>query len=217
MNLSSDEISCRADLITCGKMIYDRGFAVASDGNLSHRIDADRIILTRSGVCIGNLQDDDLITICLDDENWRSEPVTSEITMHLRVYSIRPDVNAVIHAHPVNAAACSIAGVSLEEPVLPEIVMTLSSIPTTAFAVPSSPETADAISSLILNHNAIILDRHGTLTVGETLAEAFWNLERTEYAAQVMLAAAQIRKPSPLTPDQVERIKAAAEMYKKRL
>ncbi len=203
--------AARHDLVEIGRRLYARGYIVATDGNLSARVAPDRMLITPGGVCKGEMHPDDLVTCNLPDGAPAGGRPSSELPMHLAVYAQRPDVAAVIHAHPPVAVVCSLAGVDLSEPVLPEVLMTLGSIPTTPFAVPSSPEGASAVREFVQHHDALILDRHGTLTVGADPWEAFRRLERLVFAARVMICARMIGDVKKLTPEQIARITAAAE------
>jgi len=123
----------------------------------------------------------------------------------------------VIHAHPPYAVALSLAGMDLTEPLLPEVVMALGSVPVTRFAAPSSPEGGEVAGELIGRYSALILDRHGAVTVGSSLRDALWRMERLEFAAQVVLTARMSGTVKRLTPDEILRIEASAKKYRERL
>ena len=185
----------RREIIEIGRRIYERGLAPGTDGNISFKLADDRILITASGTCLGELKTTDIILIDNSGKiiSGNGKPST-ETPMHLEVYRHRPAINAVIHAHPPTATAFSIAGISLAGCVIPEIAMTLGKIPTAPYAAPSSDEGARAISGLITNHDAILLDRHGAITIGETIKSAFYKMEKVEYAAKVTLAARQLQQ-----------------------
>ncbi|NQT34706.1 class II aldolase/adducin family protein [bacterium] len=204
-----DEKAKRSQIVAIARRMYDKGYVVATDGNISVRLSPDRLLLTPTGICKGDLTEDHLI-ICDNDGNVRVTQVslpanggnaleasrlTSETPMHLEVYKRRPDVNAVIHAHPPYTLALNLTGIRLDEYLLPEQSMTLGEVPVAPFAMPSTSQGAEAIRELIEKHDTIILDRHGVLTVGETLAEAFYRLERLEFIAKVTALAHSIGKP----------------------
>ena len=195
------------DIIAVGRRMYDKGFIIASDGNLSVRMGNDRLLVTCSGVCKGELTPLDLVECDIAGQVIKGGQPSSEIAMHIMVYQRRPDVQAVVHAHPSSVVAVSLAGLSLMEPYLPEIVMTLGEIPTASFAAPSTDEGAQAVRDLILDHDAIILDRHGSLTVGKTLWDAYWKLEQLDFAARVVIEAKRIGQMKTLTSDELERVR----------
>ncbi len=202
-------------MIDVGRRMYEKGFVAATSGNISARLDEERYLLTRSGVCKGDMTESDLVVCDAEGRSTTEHRVTSEVLLHLTAYRLRPDVNAVIHAHPPATVALSLAGVSLGKALLPEVVMTLGEVPTAPFAPPSSPESAEAIRGLIPNHDAIILDRHGSLTVGRDLWEACHNLERLEFAARATLFARILGEPKRLSSDELAAVQAAAERYLK--
>ncbi len=199
------KIHTRRSIIKIGKQIYERGFIVATDGNISVRLDSHRILITKSRVCKGKLNFNDIITY---DYQKVSPPenTSSEIYLHLKAYNLRQDINAIIHSHPPYTVALTLAGKDLIESQLPEVIMTLGKVPTAKFAAPSSPEGAEVISELIKEYDAIILDRHGVITVGINLNEAYYKLEQLEFAARVTLIALSIGDIKKLTPEELDKI-----------
>jgi L-fuculose-phosphate aldolase len=200
------EAEARREMVAVGHRLYERNLIVATDGNISARLDDGRLIFTPTGVCKGELAEKDLVVLDSPDLWQQTAGLTSEAPMHLEVYRLRPDVSAVIHAHPPYIVALSLAGIDLDDKLLPELILTLGEVPTAPFAAPSSAEGAEAIKSLIEKHDALILYRHGALTVGSSLREALWKMERLEFAAQVTYLAQALGEPKPLTAEQVERI-----------
>ena len=167
------ESALREEIVLVGKLMYERGLIVATDGNISARLDDDTVLITPSGLCKGLMTSDQLITIDmagrkvgLDTPANKDLKPTSEITMHLEAYKQRPDVLSVVHAHPPHAIALSIVGISLADCMLPEAIVFLGLTPTTPYATPSSEENARAIREVIAGHDALVLQRHGSLTVG---------------------------------------------------
>ncbi len=194
-------MSYRTSLIEIGRIAYQRGLLTANDGNISVRLPDGNILITPSGLCKGRLTPEDLLVITPQGEVVQAAPgrrPTSEQPMHLEVYRLRPDVRAVLHAHPPYAVALTVAGFDLRDDFLPEVRMTLGSIPTTDFALPASPQNAAAIRALIPHHDALMLRQHGSLTVGRTLEEALINLERLEHTARVQYLAQTLGRIVPL-------------------
>jgi L-fuculose-phosphate aldolase len=191
--------------------MWERGYVAATDGNLSARLGSDRLLVTASGLSKGFLTADDLVVIQLNGEpvpsyRGRALRASSEISMHLEVYRQRSDVNAVVHAHPPLATAFSIAGVSLARCVIPEVVVTLGSIPTAEYATPGTTEVPAAIRQAIRDYEAIILAHHGSLTVGRSLWEAYLRLEKVEHTAEITLAAQQLGQVNTLSLEAVEKL-----------
>ncbi|MGD8625225.1 MAG: class II aldolase/adducin family protein [Anaerolineae bacterium] len=205
------EHELRQEMIRVGRLMWERGYVVATDGNLSVRLAADRLLVTASGYSKGFLSADELVIIDLEGEllpsyRGRGNRPSSEILMHLEVYRQRPDVEAVIHAHPPISTAFSIAGVSLARCVVPEVIVTLGGIPTAEYATPGTIEVPDSIRRAIRDYDALILSHHGSLTVGNSLWEAYLRLEKVEHTAQITLAAQQLGRVSSLSPQAVAKL-----------
>ena len=216
-NKSLSRSDAERAIIETGKLLYDKGYIVATDGNLSVRLDDDHILITVSGVCKGRLTKSDLIKCSMEGSSESNKPVSSEFALHLAAYTKRADITSVIHAHPPYTLALNLAGITLNKPVLPEIIMSLGEIPTAPFAPPSSPETAAEIYESIKTHDAVILDRHGIITVGKNIEEAFFKIERVEFASKVIHLAIQSGELRELSEEQLEAVKEAAGRYKSRL
>jgi len=189
-------------------LLAERGFVAATDGNVSVRRD-DRLVITPSGLNKGFVREDDLI-----ETDLRGRVITgtgrpsSEIRMHLLVYELRPDVKAVVHAHPPLATAFSLAGVSLARCILPEVVMTLGAIPTIDSATPTPAQVPEVIREPIQRFDALILARHGTLTVGPDLISAYNKLEKVEHTAEITLAARRLGGADTLPVEEIDRLTA---------
>jgi L-fuculose-phosphate aldolase len=203
----NNEWDIRRQLVEVAKRVYDRGYVAASDGNVSHRLPGDRVLVTPSGSCLGELQPNDLVCVSCSGRTFGGggKP-TSELPLHLAVYELRPDVNAVVHAHPPIANAFSFAGQSLDQCVIPEVVQGIGTIPTTEYATPSSDEAPRVVRDLIGRHDVILLQRHGSLTVGPTLRDAYFKLDKLEHAARMLLAARQLGAVIPLSSDELRRL-----------
>jgi L-fuculose-phosphate aldolase len=205
------EHELRREMVRVARLIWEKGFVAATDGNLSARLSADRLLVTPSGESKGFLSADDLVVLRLDGKpisayRGRDQRPSSEIMMHLEVYRQRPDVNAVVHAHPPLATAFSISGMSLARCVIPEVIVTLGAIPTTGYATPGTDEVPESIQRAIRDYDAIILAHHGSLTVGKTLWEAYLRLEKVEHTAQITLTAHQLGQVHTLSADAVEKL-----------
>ena len=203
----------RHDIVFVGRALHQKGFVGATDGNISVRLGDDRVLVTPSGISKGSLKPEFLLVADLEgrvifsaSDGERSLRPSSEFPLHLQAYRQRPDIRAVVHAHPPIAIACSIAGISLETPVMPEVVVTLGGIPTTPYATPGTSEGAEVIRDYIGSRDAMVLDHHGVVTIGETAMSAYLKMEKVEHAAEIILAAAQLGSITPLPPDQVDKL-----------
>jgi L-fuculose-phosphate aldolase len=209
MPTSSAEDALRAEIIRAGKLMHANGYVDAASGNLSARLGPDRLLATPSGLPKGFLEPEQLVVVDMRGEIVSAAPglkPTSEMPMHLEAYRRRPDVNAVVHAHPVVSVALSIAGVSLAECVIPEAIVVLGLVPTTPYATPASEENQRAIADVIVGHDALILQYHGTLTVGRNVMEAYLRLETLEHTAKIVALAKLLGGVTPLPPEQVAKL-----------
>ncbi len=194
----------RADVVRVGRLMYEKNLAVAADGNISLKVSENELLTTPSGLCKGLLTEDDLV-VTDREGNLRhgSGKPSSELRLHRAIYDARPDVGAVIHAHPPFATAFTIAGVSMAAPVLPEVVFTLGSIVTSRYATPASGQGPEVIRELIESHDAILLDHHGAVTCGVDIWDAYKKMEKVEHAAQTLLWARLLGKVQQLPAAEV--------------
>jgi L-fuculose-phosphate aldolase len=199
----------RREICNVGRWMYRQGFVVASEGNLSIRLAADRILVTPAGACKGRLLPDHLTITDLEGTviSGTGDP-SSELQMHLLYYRLRPEVRAVCHAHPPTATGFAAAGRALEETVLPEVVTTLGNIPLAPYGTPGTWELCARIESLVPGHDAIMLENHGVVTCGPDLITAYQHMETVEHFARVMLTAESLGGPRLLTRADVQKLMA---------
>jgi len=201
------ELTVRNEMVEIGRRMYEKDLVAATDGNMSVRLDPETILITPTGSCLGFLQPADLAIIDLEGKS-RSKTIkpTSEYRLHLEVYRQRKDVSAVVHGHPPICTAFTVAGEQLDLCVLPEVVFTLGAIPTIPYSTPTTDEPPQVIREYIGRCDAMILDRHGTLTVGESLIGAYYKLEKIEHTAKVVLTARMLGDVKVLDKNQVDRL-----------
>lgn len=206
-----DEAELRREIVSIAAKMYARGYIAGLAGNLSARLPDGGVLVTPAGAHKADLTPEQLLVVGEDGRVTRGaeelQP-TSELPMHLEAYRRRPDVGAVIHAHPVACVALSLVGLGLDQPLIPESIVLLGEVPTTPYATPSSEENRQVIAGLIERHDALILARHGALTVGRDLAEAYHRLETLEHTAQIVALAHQLGEPRPLSPEALEKLRA---------
>jgi L-fuculose-phosphate aldolase len=191
------ENDLRQAIIESGRICYERHLLTSNDGNISVRLDKGRVLITPSGICKGRMDLADLLLVEIDGKVISAREgckPSSETPMHLEVYKQRPDVNAVLHAHPVFATTLTVSDSPFPVDVLPEVLLTLGEVPTTRYATPSSHDDAEAIRELIKSHDALLLRQHGSLTVGKDLDTALTALERIEHVAEVFWRAQMLGK-----------------------
>ena len=198
------EKEAREAVCEVGRRLYAKNLVAATDGNISIRIGEDRYVCTPSGVSKGFMKPSDLV---IADGRGAlvsgKDKVTSEFFTHLAAYEERPDIAAVVHAHPPRATALTIAGLDMTRPVVPEVIMGLLAIPTTDYATPGSREGADVVRKWIRTYDAILLDCHGALTVGGDVFSAYQKMEKVEHTAEVLCAAHALGRVRELPPGAV--------------
>jgi len=210
------EWQLRKDICEAGRRIHARGLVAGTDGNVSARLGGGRVLISPSGTCLGMMKPEELILI---DRNGDVLPGTgrgrpsSERWMHLAAYDQRPDVMAAIHAHPPTCIALTVAGVAMAQCALPEVIIAFGQVPVTAYATPATEQGATVVRDLIKQHDALILDRHGSLTVGKTVNDALFKLEKLEHGAQVIFMAHQLGGVRDLPPQEVAKLAALREQF----
>jgi L-fuculose-phosphate aldolase len=210
-----NEQALKQEMVIVCRMMHQKDLIAALDGNVSVKC-GDHLLTTPSGVNKGFLRMDQIITVDWEGRVVRGEgQPTSELAMHLAVYRRRSGVQAVIHAHPPLVTAFSIAGVSLEDFILPEVVMSLGVVPTAAYATPTTSEVPESIQGLIERYDALILERHGALTVGSDLMDAYNKMEKLEHSALVILTALQLGRVRQLPPQEVEKLIQLRQLKKR--
>ena len=198
-----------------GKLLYDRGYVAANDGNISVKVAEDRLLITPSGVSKGRMTPEMLLVTDLDGTVVEGDRhPSSEGKMHLEVYRGRPDVNAVVHAHPPVSTAFAVCRRGLETPYLSELVAGLGQVPCTpSFAMLSTDEVPESVRPYLADHNALLLANHGALAWGGDLWEAFDRLETVEHTAKIVLNAQLLGGGVPLTEEEVQRLQGLRGMY----
>jgi L-fuculose-phosphate aldolase len=196
----------KQDIVKVGRWCYEKDYVAATDGNMSVRF-GDLVAATPTGLCKGHLEVGDIVIVDLDGKKVEGRlDASSEILLHLEVYKERSDVLGCVHAHPPTATGFAAARLPLAECVLPEVVLTLGSIPLAEYATPGTPEVPQSVREHLADHDAFLLANHGTLTVGPTLEAAYYKLEKVEQFAKVMLVARQLGRIEALTPDDVRKL-----------
>lgn len=207
----------REEVVRVCRLLWEKGYLSASDGNVSVRLSDNRLLTTPTGLSKGFLQPEQLVITDLAGQKVRTfDPLSrdlapsSELRLHLEVYRQRADVQAVVHAHPPRTIALSIAGIPVAACLLPEVVLSLGTIPTTEYATPATAEGPAVIRDLIADHDALVLQRHGTLTVGRDLWEAYLKQEKVEHAAEITMWLRLLGRDRPMSSDQVAKLLQAS-------
>jgi L-fuculose-phosphate aldolase len=208
------ESSLRADIVEVGRRMYARGYTASNDGNISARLGSDRLLMTPKGVCKGFMTPDMMCITDLDGRKLQGDrDPSSEMLMHLEVYRQRPDVQAVVHAHPPTATGFAVAGIPLDRAVLAEVLTTLGSIPIAAYATPSTKELPEAVRKYIKAHDGMLLANHGALTVGADVFGAYFKMETIEHFAKISLVARLLGRENLISREEVERLQQLRGSY----
>jgi len=212
--MARTEAQLRDDIVELGRRLWARGFVASNDGNISVRLDADRILTTPTSVSKGFMTPDMMVVTDLAGRKISGERnASSELKMHLAVYELRPDVQAVVHSHPPLATGFAVAGIALDKAVLAEVICTLGSIPIADYATPSTAELPAAVARYIKAHDGLLLANHGALTVGSDLYNAYYKMETVEHFAQISLVARTLGGERVLSRDEVHRLQGLRSMY----
>lgn len=189
--------------------MYEREYIVACEGNLSVRLDRERILTTPTGMSKGMLASEDLVVTDLDGRQLAgNRKGSSELGMHLLFYRLRPDVNAICHAHPPVATGFAVAGRGLNQPLMPELIIALGQVPVAKYATPGTPELSAALEPFVPHYNALLLANHGAVTCGPDLLTAFFWMETLEHCAKITLVAELAGGPALLPGREVAKLMA---------
>ena len=212
--MSKTEQEHREDLVRVCRLIYDKGWVAANDGNMSIRLDDNRVLCTPTALSKGMVTLDDLIEcdMCGLKVSGQRE-CTSEIAMHLTIYSLRPDVRSVVHAHPPVATGFASAGRALDKALLPEVIIQLGAVPLAAYGLPGTPALCDGMLPFIPNYDALLLENHGCTSYGKDIWQAFYRMETVEHFARITFVAEMLGGARALPRDEVEKLFAARARY----
>ncbi|HUA22147.1 MAG TPA: class II aldolase/adducin family protein [Bryobacteraceae bacterium] len=204
----------RQDILDVGRLIFQKGWVAANDGNISIRLDERRILCTCTGVSKGMMTSGDVIVCDLEGNQVEgSRARTSEIAMHLTIYQMRPDVRAVVHAHPPVATGFAVAGRPLNLALLPEVVISLGCVPLAEYGLPGTPALTEGMLPFIPKYDAILLANHGSVSYGEDVYQAFFRMETVEHFARIALVAELLGGPRVLPREEVEKLFASRARY----
>ena len=204
----------REEIVRYGRMLHDRGFVAAMDGNLSVRLKHGSILVTPTCVSKGAMRPADLVIVDLEGQRVAGRRnVTSEIGMHLLIYRMRPDIQAIVHAHPPTATGFAAAGLPLNEPLVCEVVMGLGSIPLARYGTPGTSELAQTLEPYVSHYDAILMSNHGVVAYGDTLEHAYMKMETVEHFAQIALVTHLLGRQQPLKEGEIEKLMLARTKY----
>jgi L-fuculose-phosphate aldolase len=208
--MDSQERSLRLEIIKVCRKLESKGLIAASDGNVSCRAGRDHMLITPSGVAKGDIEPEEIAKTSMRGDLLEG-PIrpSNEIRMHVQVYRMRPDVLAIVHAHPPVATAFTLAGFPFNSKVLPEVWLLLGKVPVAPYATPATDEVPQSIEPYIPDSRAILLKRHGALTFGGSLMEACMRMEKLEHCAKILFYASMLEDreaPVALTQSQIAKL-----------
>ena len=210
------EQDLRDGIVEVGRRLYARGYTASNDGNISVRLGPDRLLMTPASVSKGFMTPEMMVVTDLDGQMVQGAPgrkPSSEALMHLAAYRLRPDVGAVVHAHPPLATGFAVAGIPLDRAVLAEVVTTLGSIPIAEYGTPSTRELADAVAPYLKAHDGLLLANHGALALGKDLFAAYYKMETIEHFARISLVARLLGREHLLSREEVDRLQGLRGTY----
>jgi L-fuculose-phosphate aldolase len=201
------EQQLREDIVQVGRLMFDKGWIAANDGNITIRLDEERLMATPTGISKGMMRPEDMLICDLHgDKLCGQRECTSELGMHLAIYQIRPDVRAVVHAHPPVATGFAAAGRALNLALLPEVVIGLGSVPLADYGLPGTPALTEGMLPYIPKYDAILMGNHGSVSYGEDVYKAFFKMETVEHFARIALVAELLGGPKVLPKEQVDKL-----------
>jgi len=211
------ESKIRLNIIKITKQISQSGYSRSSDGNISARVDEEHLLITPSGIYKASMRTKDLLLLDMDGnplDPYTNKKASSELFMHLEVYHQRPDIQAVIHAHPLYATALTLVGRAFPIDIVPESLIALGDVPTVPYATPGSQRLAENIRPFIRTHDVLLLDHHGCLCAGRDLYDALIKLERLESVAQLYWLSHNMGEIIPLPPEEINHLRKLGEKYR---
>lgn len=210
-----NERAMREEICEIGRRVWQQGYVAANDGNISVRLSDKEILATPTGVSKGFLTPDMLVVIDREGNKLRGHmKPSSELKMHRAFYDARSDVRSVCHAHPITATGFAVSGLALDRCTLPEVVISLGSVPLVKYGVPGTDElTQDIMENYIGEYDAYLLANHGVVTIGQSLMNAYYKMETVEHFAKISLVARQLGNENVFSPARAEELVEARARY----
>ena len=204
----------RKEICEVGRRVYQRGYVAANDGNISVRMEADRVLCTPTGGSKGYLGEHMLAICDMDGEQIAgSMKISSEIRMRLEISKLRSDVNSVVHAHPPTATGFAVAGIELTQCVLPEVIVSLGGVPLAAYGTPGGPDIVEPMKPLLRHYAAVLMANHGVVTLGQHVMDAHFKMETVEHFAKIALVAHQLGSVGTLADKDVDDLVALRDRF----
>lgn len=209
-------LEIREQMCDIGRRVWQQGWVAANDGNFTVKIDEDTFLATPTGTSKGFLTPDMIILVnskCdpLEESKWRP---SSELPMHMICYKERPDIGAVVHAHPPISTAFAVAHIPLDSFTMPEAILTVGAVPIAPYGCPSTLEIPESVKPFLPEHDAILLENHGALTVGSDLITAYYRMETLEYFAKLSMNTRILGVENELPRERIDELMELRKTFK---
>ena len=178
------EFKLKQLIVRVARRLDQKGILTSTDGNLSARLDDGGTLITPSASCKGELEPEQIVRIFRDGSPRHGRP-SSEIALHRMIYERRPDIRAIVHAHPPYATAYAVAGIALDQPILSEAILSLGRVPVATYAMPTAEELARSVEPLVAGHDAVLLRFHGAVCFAKDIEQAGYLMETLEHVARI--------------------------------
>jgi L-fuculose-phosphate aldolase len=197
----------RLEILRFGKLLHERGLIAATDGNISVRLNEVSVLITPTCVSKGMMSTEDLLIVDMHGRKVSGyRDVSSEVGMHMTIYRMRPDINAIVHAHPPTATGFAACGLALDQALISEVLLSLGTVPLAHYATPGTSELSESLEPFVADHDAVLMANHGVVTYGCDLMQAYMNMETVEHFAKIALVAKQLGCEHPLASEQVDKL-----------
>ncbi len=209
------ESQYRNDIIEICKRVYANDWVASNDGNISIKISPNEVLCTPTGMSKGYLTPDQLVKVDMDGNKLEGSALkeSSEVKMHVDVYKHKKGTNAAVHAHPPYATAHAVAGIPLDQCVIPEIISSLGSIPLAKYGTPSTHEVPKNIRKHLQDYNAFLMENHGAFTIGADVYQAYYRMESMELFARISLLAQTLGNVNNISEENVRKIMEMRSNY----
>ena len=204
--------AARREIVGVCRRLWERGLIAGAEGNVSVRLGPDRILVTPAGMSKVDVRTDDLVEVRADGHRVHgARRASSELAVHLRIYERRPDIGAIVHAHPPIATGFAVAGEGFASCVLPEVIFQVGWVPLVPYETPGTEALARQFDPFIPAHDAFLMANHGAVTAGPTLSIAHQRMESLEHTARILLTSRLLGRVNELSGEQVAALVAARE------
>ena len=209
-----NEYRLKQTIVRVARRLDQKGILTSTDGNLSALLDDGGTLITPSGSCKGELEPEQIVRLFRDGSPRSGRP-SSEIALHRMIYERRPDVRAIVHAHPPYATAYAVAGIPLDQPILSEAILALGKVPVASYAMPTAEELARSVEPLVEAHDAVLMRFHGVVCFAKDIVQAGYLMETLEHVARIDFIRRAMGSNELIPSDEVarlEQLRAAMRM-----